>query len=251
MVLGNREFLIGGAGAAGPALEGGISRSGMRARDGAVDTVTIRDGALCVTVIGGGSRRGSADPALWTCWPDAAGRLDGPAGDPAAGEEQPDPSGGRAVGGGLRHGRRECLRGGAGFTQTDIRQFTETKAAAHTMVAVLLRSRAWRSLHWMPSIWPELSGASGSGIRHCHRALSRPAAGEVPHVGNSSLQGACDLLAGRISPEDADALAGRIYYLEFAMQETFVEQMRAASFYPHTDLGQYPTVARRLPGARH
>ena len=33
----------------------------------------------------------------------------------------------------------------------------------------------------------------------------------------------------------------------FAMQEKFVEEMRAARFYPHTDLRLYPTVAPRLP----
>jgi len=36
MVLGNRHFLVAGAGAAGPALEGGISKNGMKATAGAV-----------------------------------------------------------------------------------------------------------------------------------------------------------------------------------------------------------------------
>ena len=67
------------------------------------------------------------------------------------------------------------------------------------------------------------------------------------NVGNSSLEGACQLLTGQISPEEADRIAREIYYLEFAMQETFVEEMRAASFYPHTNLQMYPTVANRLP----
>lgn len=42
LVAGNSEFLLAGAGAAGPALEGGISRYGMRADTGAVDRVTIQ-----------------------------------------------------------------------------------------------------------------------------------------------------------------------------------------------------------------
>ena len=65
-------------------------------------------------------------------------------------------------------------------------------------------------------------------------------------MGNSSLDGACDLLCGRVTPEEADRVAKEIYYLEFAMQETFVEEMRAASFYPHTNLEQYPTVAVKM-----
>ena len=41
LVLGNSQFLLAGAGAAGPALEGGISQYGMRAADGAIDSVSI------------------------------------------------------------------------------------------------------------------------------------------------------------------------------------------------------------------
>lgn len=41
LVVGNREFLLCGAGAAGPALEGGVVRTGMRAADGAVEAVKM------------------------------------------------------------------------------------------------------------------------------------------------------------------------------------------------------------------
>lgn len=52
LVIGNKEFLLCGAGAAGPALEGGVVRTGMRADVGAVDEVKIQDGNICVHVIG-------------------------------------------------------------------------------------------------------------------------------------------------------------------------------------------------------
>ena len=41
LVLGNRDFLLCGAGAAGPALEGGVVKTGMRAMEGAVDRVKM------------------------------------------------------------------------------------------------------------------------------------------------------------------------------------------------------------------
>ena len=44
LVVGNREFLVCGAGAAGPALEGEVVKTGMRAVDGAVDAVSMEDG---------------------------------------------------------------------------------------------------------------------------------------------------------------------------------------------------------------
>ena len=41
VVLGNQDWLIGCAGAAGPALEGGVTRMGMLAGPGVIDRVTI------------------------------------------------------------------------------------------------------------------------------------------------------------------------------------------------------------------
>ncbi|MCC8067919.1 MAG: ASKHA domain-containing protein, partial [Clostridiales bacterium] len=42
LVVGNREFLLCGAGAAGPALEGGVVKTGMRAAEGAVEHIKLR-----------------------------------------------------------------------------------------------------------------------------------------------------------------------------------------------------------------
>ena len=58
LVAGNAEFLLAGAGAAGPALEGGISLYGMRADTGAVDRVRIEEGRLKIHTIGEGRPRG-------------------------------------------------------------------------------------------------------------------------------------------------------------------------------------------------
>ena len=58
LVIGNKEWMIAGAGAAGPALEGYISRYGMRAEDGAIDTVRIDGDELRFTTIGGKRPRG-------------------------------------------------------------------------------------------------------------------------------------------------------------------------------------------------
>ena len=57
LVVGNKDFLLAGAGAAGPALEGGVVHTGMRAEEGAVDRVTTENGRLKVHVIGGGAAK--------------------------------------------------------------------------------------------------------------------------------------------------------------------------------------------------
>ena len=49
VVLGNRDWLVACAGAAGPALEGGILSCGMRAQPGAIDRVDIDRNNLAVT----------------------------------------------------------------------------------------------------------------------------------------------------------------------------------------------------------
>lgn len=54
-MIGNKDFLLCGAGAAGPALEGGVVHTGMRADAGAVDSVRIRGGKIHVHVIGNSS----------------------------------------------------------------------------------------------------------------------------------------------------------------------------------------------------
>ena len=249
MVLGNRDYLIGGAGAAGPALEGGISKSGMRARAGAVDTVTISGGELTFTTIEDAPARGICGSGivdllaqmLLAGWMDRRGNLQT--------EKSPRI---RRFGEELGVAYAESWESETGeplvFTQEDILQFTQTKAAAHTMVAVLLNT-AGLSLEEVDRIY--LAGAFGRHL-NLESAITIGMYPDAPrekfvNVGNSSLEGACQLLTGKISPEEADRIAGQIYYLEFAMQETFVEEMRAASFYPHTNLQMYPTVASRLP----
>lgn len=52
LVIGNKDWMVAGAGAAGPALEGYISRFGMRAAPGAIDSVKIEGDFLTFTTIG-------------------------------------------------------------------------------------------------------------------------------------------------------------------------------------------------------
>ena len=59
LALGCRDYLLTGAGAAGPALEGAVSRSGMRAEPGAVCRVRIgADNRLRCETIGGAAPLG-------------------------------------------------------------------------------------------------------------------------------------------------------------------------------------------------
>ena len=59
VVLGNSQWLVGCAGAAGPALEGGVARMGMAAGEGAIEQVRIdsKTKALTFKLIGAAPRR--------------------------------------------------------------------------------------------------------------------------------------------------------------------------------------------------
>ena len=58
LVIGNKDFLVAVAGAAGPALEGGISKFGMRAKKGAIDTIKIINNKIKYTTIEDGKPLG-------------------------------------------------------------------------------------------------------------------------------------------------------------------------------------------------
>ena len=64
MVLGDRHRRVACSTAAGPAFEGAKISCGMRGAPGAVDHVTVRDGKLAYTVIGGGKPKGLCGSGL-------------------------------------------------------------------------------------------------------------------------------------------------------------------------------------------
>lgn len=69
LVISNRDWLIAGAGAAGPALEGYISRFGMRAAPGAVDSEKSADGIFPLPPSITGKLSASAEAASLIYWP--------------------------------------------------------------------------------------------------------------------------------------------------------------------------------------
>ena len=143
LVMGNKDWLIAGAGAAGPALEGYISRFGVRAQEGAVDSVSIEGGILRYTTIGGMKPIGICGSGIIDLiaqmrlngWINIAGELNPEA---SARIRIPD---GETEYAAVYAETEESGRGGElYFSQTDIRQYLETKAAAHTMVDCLLEA---------------------------------------------------------------------------------------------------------------
>lgn len=261
LVIGNKEFLLCGAGAAGPALEGGVVRTGMRADIGAVDEVKIRDGNIYVHVIGshkedsrsheknsgnheenssGEEPRGICGSGIIDLiaelflegWIDIRGKLS-PEKSPLIQERD----------------NQLCVEYAPGlyFYQKDIDEFIRTKSAAHTMVEIMLRESGL-DLDQADRFY--VAGAFGKHVSKesaitigMYPDMDRD---HIINAGNSSLEGAQKLLLNRSLLTDIDQILEEMVYIQFAEVEDFLELMVAAQALPHTDYKRYPTVMEKL-----
>lgn len=248
MVLGNQHFLVAGAGAAGPALEGGISKNGMKATAGAVDSVRIEKNELVLTTIGGHRPLGICGSGivdliaqmLLNGWIDFSGRF-----NPEKSRRIVSREGEYGV---LYASQDESGNGQELlFTQRDMSQFIDTKAAASTMVAYLLERLGAAPLD-VERLY--VSGAFGTYI-NLESAITIGLYPDLPRerfvfLGNSSLEGAYALLTNGEKKEAVARLQERIEYLEFGAATDFISRMYASRFLPHTDFDLYPTVKAAL-----
>ncbi len=251
LVLGNRDWIVAGAGAAGPALEGYISRYGMRAGPGAIDHVKISDGKLTYTTI-------SSEPPIGVCgsgiidllaqmilsgWMDISGRLQPEASDCIIYLEEEQ-----------QYAALYATRADGApmfFTQTDIDQYCDTKAAAFTMIECLMES----------------VGCSEKDIARCHLSGAFPAHSDLEAAitigifpdlprdrysctANTSLDGARALLLNRELMEEIQNLTENMYCIQFASIPDFLVRMQAAKFIPHTDIDRFPTIRKQLEERR-
>lgn len=250
LVIGCKDWILAGAGAAGPALEGYISKFGMRAASGAIDTVKMEGKELKFTTIDGKKPVGICGSGIIDLI--AQMRLNGWIN--IAGELEPSASSRirylEAEGqyGAVYATEAESASGQPlYFSQTDIQQYLDTKAAAYTMIECLLES----------------AGIKESDIDHCYlsgafsahsnleSAITVGIFPDLPRqkytsIANTSLEGARTLLLDRSRLEEATALAEKMYCVQFASIPDFLVRMQAAKFIPHTDVKRYPSVMQRM-----
>lgn len=240
LVIGNRDFLLCGAGAAGPALEGGVVKTGMRAENGAVDRVWMENEEIRIHVIGEQKPTGICGSGIVDLlaelflhgWIDLKGRL------------IPEKS--------CRIQKKEDMyaveyASDLFFYQSDIDEFILTKAAAYTMVECMMRESGF-SMADISRFY--VAGAFG---KHVSKE-SAIAIGMYPdmererivNAGNSSLEGAAKLLLNMRFLDDLEEILEKMIYIQFGAIEDFLHIMVAAQALPHTDQERYPTVMGRL-----
>ena len=251
LVLGCRDFLLMGAGAAGPALEGAVSHSGMRAEPGAICSVKIgADNRLRYQTIGALPPKGICGSGILDLiaegflsgWIDSAGRLQKDAA-PCIREVWEDDRQRNVPAIIYAYDGNVPLY----FTQDDIGEFLTCKAAAHTMVATMLQS-----VNVSPAEIGTFYLAGGFGTHYdLESAITVGLYPDLPRekfriLGNSSLAGARRLLLDRSCRARLERIRALATYVQFGEMEKFVENMHAARFLPHTDASLYPSVKRRV-----
>ncbi len=250
IVIGNSDWLLVCAGAAGPALEGGVVRHGMRAMKGAIERVKIDRQTLEpeYRVIGadsGASPLGLCGSALIDLLAElfSSGVIDG------RGKFVSPPVSPRVV---SLDGKKAYVVVPAGesgtgadivFTETDIDNLIRTKAAMFTVLNVVTTELGIG----FPDIETfYIAGTFGEYIA-AEKAVT---IGMVPDIelskytliGNSSIRGACELLFSRRSMAELHDIADRVTYKEMNVSSEFMTEFRAAMFLPHTDSSLFPSV---------
>lgn len=246
VVLGDKNWLIACAGAAGPALEGGVTRMGMMAGPGVIDRVSIdpETGGFDIRTIDGAPARGICGSGLI----DLAAQLFLNGFLDIRGKFVPDRCGNRLK----EKDEMQYLivvfadTSATGedlvISQADIDSLVRSKAAMYTILRTLTGT-VGIELASISTVF--VAGTFGSFIN----PKSAVTIGMLPDlpleryhaIGNSSLEGATKMLTADCIAE-IDDIRDRVTYLELNVNQEFMNRFSAAKFLPHTDRSRFPSV---------
>ena len=255
VVIGNRDWLMACAGAAGPALEGGVADMGMMAGPGVIDRVVIDPDTREFKI---GIIRDETHEGLRTKGPVGicgsglidlaaqlfrAGMIDlrGKFVDAACGNRLVEEDG-------IRHlivvfphesgtGRSLTL------SQTDIDGLIRSKAAMYTILTTIANT-VNISFSEIGKFY--VAGTFGSYIDP-RSAIMIGMLPDLPldtyaSLGNTSLEGAAMALLDAEAKASLFQIRDRITYLELNVNQEFMNLFSAARFIPHTDRSLFPSV---------
>lgn len=247
VIVGNREWLIACAGAAGPALEGGVARMGMRAGPGAIEHVQIDpdSGEICYQTIGKGKPKGLCGSGLI----DLVAELYLTRQIDIRGKFRPQAADGRLIQGSegwqfvVVPGQDSADGEPVVLGQVDLDALMRSKAAMYAILTTLTNQVgvAFGDLHRI-----YVAGAFGRHISPRQAIVlgmlpDLPLATYEP-VGNSSLVGAQLVLLERAARERSLELVRKITYIELNVNQEFMLRFSGSRFIPHTDPTLFPSV---------
>lgn len=232
VVIGNREWMLVGAGAAGPALEEGISRIGKRAKKGIIYDIKIEEREITCATFDHAQPEGICGSGMVSLLYELyrSGTIDQLGTLAPAGKYITSVNGERAF-------SLSC-GGSAGLfiTQSEIQNFMKSKAAMFTLLLVLTRS-VGISFKDIAAVF--VSGALGTGIDAGKAAgigmLPAWPAEIIRPLGNTSLAGARMLLTKGDLVRTVNEIVGKITYKHMHDDPEFMREYLGAVFLPHTN----------------
>ncbi len=247
VVLGNKDWMMACAGAAGPALEGGVTKMGMMAGSGAIDRIKIDpvtgefkihiiDEIQPVGICGSGVIDLAA--ALFK-----AGLVD------IRGKLIPKHCQDRfSEKNGIQFlqvvpAKDSATKEDLAITQADLDSLIRSKAAMYTILETISTTMGI-SLADLSTFY--IAGTFGSFINP-ESAITIGMIPDLPleryhSLGNSSLGGASMALLSHTMQAKAEKIRDEITYLELNVNQEFMNRFSAAKFLPHTDPGRFPSV---------
>jgi len=247
IVLGNCEWMLACAGAAGPALEGGVVERGMQAATGAIDQVRINRKTLepDFRVIGDGKASGICGSGLIEFVAEMfSSKILNIQGKFSAGlscsrlRDTPDgPAYALALSSQTLDGSEMLI------SEIDIGIFLKSKAAMYTILSVICR-KVGLSFADLKNIY--IAGNFGNHV-DSEMAVRIGMIPDLPletylGIGNSSLLGASMLMCDRTLLEEAEHVRNTITYVELNVNVELMNEFRGALFIPHTDPKLFPSV---------
>ncbi len=245
VVVGNKDWLIACAGAAGPALEGGIAKMGMRAAPGAVEKVWLDDGDIDYATIDGEKAKGLCGSGII----DLAASLylsriidiQGKFNRQKMGHNLIETDDGvcfTLVAGEDAHGGEAVV-----FSQLDLDAMMRSKAAMYAILTTIT-GQVGVDFKDLQAIY--IAGSFGKHINP-KSAITLGMMPDLPlevfkPIGNSSLAGAVGVLLDRKNRVRSLALPGEITYLELNVNQDFMIRFSGCRFIPHTDPSLFPSV---------
>jgi uncharacterized 2Fe-2S/4Fe-4S cluster protein (DUF4445 family) len=247
IVIGNNEWLVTAACSAGPCFEGSGIRHGMRATEGAVESVKIDPQTFepMLGVIGNGKPVGICGSGMIDAITEMflTGVID---------------QKGRFVKGLKTDRIRDGFEGpeflfysdegmDIVLTEVDIENILRAKAAIYAGISLLLKKVGF-TLDDIERVY--IAGGFGNYL-NVDKAIIIGMLPDLPKekfrfLGNTSIAGAYLCLLSDDMRKEAEEIARKMTNVELSISRKFMDEYMSALFLPHTDIELFPTVEKLL-----
>jgi uncharacterized 2Fe-2S/4Fe-4S cluster protein (DUF4445 family) len=247
IVIGNNEWLVTAACSAGPCFEGSGIRHGMRATEGAIESLKIDPESFepLFNVIGDGEPMGICGSGMIDAISEMflTGIID-------------------QKGKFVREVKTDRIRDGLDgpeflifsrdgthivLTEVDIENILRSKAAMYAGVSLLLKE-VNLSLDTIERVY--IAGGFGNYM-DIDKAIIMGMLPDLPKerfsfLGNASITGAYLSLLSKDLRREAGVIASKMTNIELSVSRRFMDEYMSALFLPHTDIRLFPTVEKLL-----